>query len=230
MSDHWNQPEGKFRPSLHTNVKGRERELRSLADGVRRLVRFVTNHSASKHVTADAAREVHALADSLLDHLPDTPPSRYDFEGMPSETHDFFPYDPVLGLYNPLALPVEMEWHEPKAVGRAYFDTPYEGPPGCVHGAILAGVFDQILNAANMHEGCPGPTAKLTLEYRRPTPLHRELVFEAWVAWRENKKVTTRGQVSCDGEVCVEAEGLFIALDFERIQGLARETPERDGS
>jgi hypothetical protein len=227
MSDgHWNQPEGPFQASLHRNVKGRERELRSLADGVRRLVRFVTNHEASKQATSDAARDVHALADALLAHVPETPPARYDFEGMPTDTHDFFPYDPVLGLYNPLALPVEMEWQPPKAIGRAYFDTPYEGPPGCVHGAVLAAVFDQVLNVANMQEGCPGPTAKLMLEYRRPTPLHRDLVFESWVDSREEQKVTTRGQVLCDGEVCVEAEGLFIAIDFERIQRLAREVPD----
>lgn len=226
MSPHWNQKGGAFQASLHRNVKGRERELRSLADGVRRLVRFVTNHRASPEATADAAARVHALADDLEAHVPETTPSRYDFHGMPAVPHDFFPYDPVLGLYNPLALPIEMEWHAPKAIGRGCFDTPYEGPPGCVHGAVLAGAFDQVLNVANMQEGCPGPTASLRLEYRRPTPLYRNLVFEAWIESRDGQKVTTRGQVLCDGEVCVEAEGLFIAVDLSRIQNM-RETKPR---
>jgi hypothetical protein len=35
----------------------------------------------------------------------------------------------MLGLYNPLALPIEMEWQPPRAIGRATFDTPYEGRP-----------------------------------------------------------------------------------------------------
>ncbi len=212
----------------HRNVQGREDELRSLADGVRRLIRFVTTHVASREDTEQAAREVHALADSLESHVPDAPPGRYDIAGQPSAPHDFFPYDPVLGHYNPLALPVEMEWHPPKAVGKATFDTPYEGPPGCVHGAILAAVFDQALNTANLQEGCPGPTASLTLEYRRPTPLHRELVFEAWVDSREGNKVRTHGHVLCDDEVCVEAKGLFIAIDFARIQSLRGEGPSAD--
>lgn len=226
MSTHWNQKQGAFQASLHRNVKGRERELRSLADGVRRLVRFVTNHEASADATADAAERVHALADYLDDHVPETPPSRYDFHDMPAAPHDFFPYDPVLGLYNPLALPIEMEWQQPKAIGRARFDTPYEGPPGCVHGAVLAGAFDQVLNVANMQEGCPGPTATLRLDFRRPTPLDRDLVFEAWVESRDGQKVTTRGHVLCDDEVRVEAEGLFIALDFSRIQSMREPEPE----
>lgn len=212
----------------HRNIRGRERELRDLADGVRRLIRFVTNHVASQEATAAAARDVHALADALEPHLPETPPSRYDIEGQPHAPHDFFPYDPVLGLYNPLALPVEMEWHPPKAIGHARFDTPYEGPPGCVHGAILAAVFDQALNTANLQEGCPGPTANLTLEYRRPTPLHRDLVFEAWVDSRDEKKVRTHGRVLCDDEVCVEAKGLFIAIDVARIQSLRGGGPLMD--
>lgn len=207
-------------PSLHRNIRGRERELHRLAEGVRRLIRFVTTNVASAAATARAADDVHALADALEAHVPDTPPGRYDLDGRPDHPHDFFPYDPVLGRFNPLALPVEMEWHAPKAIGRASFDTPYEGPPGCVHGAILAAVFDQALNTANLQEGCPGPTASLTLEYRRPTPLHRELVFEAWVEDRDANKVSTHGRALCDGEVCVEARGLFIAIDFERIQRL----------
>ena len=211
---------GAPRASLHRNIRGRERELHRLANGVRRLIRYVTTNVASREVTERAARDVEALADALEPDLPDTPPGRYDLDGRPSDPHDFFPYDPVLGPFNPLALPVEMAWHPPKAIGRATFDTPYEGPPGCVHGAILAAVFDQALNTANLQEGCPGPTASLTLEYLRPTPLHRELVFEAWVEARDANKVFTHGQVSCDDRICVEARGLFIAIDFDRIQSL----------
>ena len=48
-------------------------------------------------------------------------------------------------------------------------------------------------------------------------------MFEAWIDGREQNKVRTHGHVLCDGEVCVEAEGLFIAIDFDRIQRLARE-------
>ena len=59
------------------------------------------------------------------------------------------PYDVVVGPFNPVALPVVLDFDPPKALGRAVFDVTYEGAPGCVHGAVLAATFDIILTAAN---------------------------------------------------------------------------------
>ena len=208
------------RPSLHTNVAGRERELLAMSDEVRRLVRVVTGNTLSRAATAEAAARLAALADDLEAGLPDTPPHRYAMRGMPSDPQDFFPYDPVVGPYNPLALPLELGWEDPRVVGRARFDTPYEGPPGCVHGAVLAGVFDQLLNAANLMARCAGPTAQLRLTFEKPTPLHAELRFESWIESLDGRKVTTVGHALHDGEVTVRARGLFVALtdrDLDRM-------------
>jgi hypothetical protein len=224
MAGHWNQPGGQFRAAFHPNVAGRERELRALADAVRRLVRVTTNNTGDAAWTADAAERVAALADALEPALPDAAPSRYGFAsdgGALRDAHDVFPYDVMLGLYNPLALPIEMEWRPPRAIGRATFDTPYEGPPGCVHGAVLAGAFDQVINAANLHSGTAGPTRTLALEYKRPTPLHAPLEFEAWVESVDGRKISSRARVRHAGEVTVEAHGLFILLDPTRIMRLS---------
>jgi acyl-coenzyme A thioesterase PaaI-like protein len=123
----------------------------------------------------------------------------------------------MLGLYNPLALPIEMEWEPPRAVGHARFTTPYEGPPGCVHGAVLAGAFDQVFNVANLKSGTAGPTRELALTYLRPTPLHADLVFEAQVERVDGRAITTRGHVRHGDVVTVEARGLFIAVSRERV-------------
>jgi hypothetical protein len=132
-----------------------------------------------------------------------------------------FPYDPVLGLYSPLALPIEMEWRPPRAIGRATFDTPYEGPPGCVHGAVLAAAFDQVINVANIHAGTAGPTATLALAYKKPTLLGAPLEFEAWVESVDGRKISSRALVRCAGEVTVEASGLFIRVQPDRVMRLA---------
>ena len=121
-----------------------------MADAVRRLVRITINNTGDAGWTADAAERIGALADALEPALPAAPPPRYGALRAPKEPHEIFPYDPVLGLYNPLALPIEMEWRPPRAIGHARFDTPYEGPPGCLHGAILAAAFDQVINVANI--------------------------------------------------------------------------------
>src|SRR5262249_60973027 len=112
---------------------------------------------------------------------------------------------------------IRIEWDAPRAVGSATFGTPYEGPPGCVHGAVFAAAFDQVLNVANLMSGAAGPTARLELRYRRPTPLHRAVRFEGWVKQREERKIHAAGRLFADGEVTVEADGLFIIIDVERV-------------
>ncbi|MCH2171370.1 PaaI family thioesterase [Myxococcota bacterium] len=219
---HLNQPEGRFRPSLHPNIQDRERELRSLTDAVRRLIEFNVTHEASAEQTAQTARELHQLADRLETQIPSQPPARYGPMPEPSEPHDHFLYDPVLGLYNPMALPVQMRWEPPRAIGEAKFTTPFEGPPGCVHGAVLAGVFDQVFNVANLMTGSAGPTAELVLTYRRPTPLHRKVVFDAQVESIEGRKIRTLGHARYEGEVTVEARGLFILFEPGGIDELTR--------
>jgi len=217
---HLNQPGGRFRAAIHPNVAGRERELRAMADAVRRLVRITTNNTGDAAWTADAALRIASLADALEPALPAVPPPRYG-GGAPEEPHDIFPYDVMLGIYNPLALPIEMEWQPPLAVGRARFDTPYEGPPGCVHGAVLAAAFDQVINIANIHSGTAGPTRTLSLEYKKPTPLGAPLLFEGWVESVDGRKITSRARVRHAGEVTVEAQGLFILVDRERVMRLS---------
>ena len=106
MSDgpHWNQDGGPFRASQHPTVAGRERELRALADAVRRLVRVATASDADAETTARAADRIAALAGELESLVPAEPPPRYSRIDGPLEPHDAFPYDVVSGLYNPLAV------------------------------------------------------------------------------------------------------------------------------
>lgn len=219
---HINQEGGRFRASGHESIEGRELELRRLADGVRRLAAATVTHRASAADTARLADAVHAAADELDRFCSDDVPARYAGppEGSELEPHDIFGYDSVLGLYNPLALPVEMEYIDGRAIGRAVFTTGYEGPPGCVHGAVLAGVFDQVFNVANILGGSAGPTVSLGLVYKKPTPLFEELVFEAWIETRDERRITTRGVVRHGDVVCVESTGVFARLSKDRSLNL----------
>jgi acyl-coenzyme A thioesterase PaaI-like protein len=215
---HLNQPGGPFHPSTHPAIRGRERELRSLADALRRLIRIAVTNTASAPDTAAAAQELHAAADRLERFVPASVPPRY--APTADHPHDHFQYDVMLGLYNPLALPIEMEWQPPRALGFAHFTTPYEGPPGCVHGAVLAGAFDQVFNVANLKSGTAGPTRELAMTYLRPTPLHADLVFEGQVERVEGREITTVGRVRHGDKITVEARGLFIMVPRERIMGM----------
>ena len=212
-----------FPPSNHPSVEGREPELAELADAVRRLVTLTITNTASGDETAAIAAELTAIADRLEAHVPDPVPPRH-IPGPPralTDLQDGMPFDPVTGRWHPFALPVEFHpaADDPdRAIGRASFSVAFEGPPGCVHGAVLAGVFDMALTAANRLADAAGPTMKLSLRYRKPTRLGVETVFETWVTKRTGRVTTAVGRASQDGVVTVEAEGTFLHLPYERVR------------
>ncbi|MGO9342376.1 MAG: PaaI family thioesterase [Acidimicrobiales bacterium] len=130
---------------------------------------------------------------------------------------DFFPTSPVIGFANPIAPPVEVEAVEGGLNGRVFFDYQYEGPPGCVHGGIIALVFDELLGAANIASNSPGMTGTLTVRYRKPTPIRTELRLEARFEGREGRKIRTTGAMYDGDELTAEAEGIFIELVADRF-------------
>ena len=54
-------------------------------------------------------------------------------------------------------------------------------------------------------------TARLTVHYRRPTPLFRELRFRAWVERVEGRRDhESRARCGHDDVLTAEAEGIFV--------------------
>ena len=64
------------------------------------------------------------------------------------------------------------------ASGTVTFPLVFEGPPGLVHGGFLAVFFDCITQHQNCAVALSGRTPSLTLTFRRPTPLEKELRFD----------------------------------------------------
>ena len=131
----------------------------------------------------------------------------------PQRAGGHFDYSPLIGRSNPLAPPVVMHADPDGTVrGRVTFGSAYEGPPGCVHGGLVAAAFDEVLGYAQIFSGRPGMTGKLEVFYRAPTPLHRELRFTARVDRREGRKVFVQCQLHAGDQLCAEATGLFISM------------------
>jgi acyl-coenzyme A thioesterase PaaI-like protein len=128
------------------------------------------------------------------------------------QPQNFFPASPVIGFANPVAPPVVVEAVDGTLVGSAWFDYQYEGPPTCVHGGVIAMVFDEMLGAANIVSGNPGMTGTLTVKYRQPTPLLTPLRLEARFVRREGRKIYTTGAIYHGDVMTAEAEGIFIQL------------------
>jgi acyl-coenzyme A thioesterase PaaI-like protein len=145
----------------------------------------------------------------------------------------FFDHSPMLGRANPLAPPIVLRPVDERTLeGTASFGAAYEGPPGCVHGGYVAAAFDEVLGSAQALSGQPGMTAKLTIDYRSPTPLHAELRFVGRFDRIDGRKVFASGTVHAEETLCAEAEGLFVSIGSERFQGLqaARDDRRRGGA
>jgi hypothetical protein len=162
------------------------------------------------------ADEVERLADSLEEAAEPgkRPRGQPDNTGHPQ---DFFPTSPMIGFANPIAPPVEL-WAvngqdgKLELRGRAVFGYPYEGPPTCVHGGVIAELMDELLGSANIITNRAGMTGTLTVKYRKPTPLLTPLDLVARQTHTEGRKIFAWGGIYHEGELTAEAEGIFIEL------------------
>ncbi len=134
----------------------------------------------------------------------------------------------VVGLRNPVAPPVRITQDRENGRASASFELGplYEGPPGMVHGGVAALVLDQVFGEAAAAGGKPGMTGTLTLRYRRPTPLG-PCTAEAWCDRVEGIKTIVKGELrNADGQVTVDAEGVFILPRWAREQIAAAGPPQ----
>ena len=204
-----------------------------MADAVRRLMALTVTAAAPPGVLADAAGRAAEVADALEAYVPKPgaePAERFGERSVaPEEAHTLaaaMPFDVVIGSCNPVALPLTIEFDRPRALGLATFTAIYEGAPGLVHGAVLAGAFDIMLTAANVIADGAGPTVSLTVHYLKPTLIGEPAHFEAWVTEQTDRRTFSQGRLIQGGMVTVEAEGEFVNMDRSRIRALHR----RDGS
>jgi acyl-coenzyme A thioesterase PaaI-like protein len=182
-----------------------------LASAVRRITSAMVGRPLGDDDLEAATAAVHEVADRLEDAAPAgrRPRAQPDPVG---DAQEFFPTSPVIGFANPVAPPVVVEAVNGELHGSAWFDYQYEGPPTCVHGGVIAMVFDEMLGAANILSGNPGMTGTLTVRYRKPTPLFTTLHLEARFVRREGRKIFTSGSIHHGDVVTAEAEGIFIEL------------------
>jgi hypothetical protein len=200
-----------------------------LADAVRRLMATVVTSVASPDVLEEAARRTGEIAAMLGRHVPvpdAVPTARYADDavqpGHAGTMASAMPFDMIMGSCNPVAPPITIEFEPDKAVGRALFGPQYEGAPGCVHGAALAGAFDIMLTAANFMANAAGPTVELTIRYRKPTLIAEAAVFETWVTGQQGRRVYSQGRLIQGDVVTVEAVGEFVDIGRTRIESMHR--------
>jgi acyl-coenzyme A thioesterase PaaI-like protein len=196
-------------------------EKRRLADAMRDVIERLVATGAPPPLVSEAADELERIAARFAGIPHDARYEGYrETANVGADPHASFELSPFIGRANPLAPPISLQHRDGVVVGTVTFGSAYEGPPGCVHGGYLAAAFDELLGATQSLSGAPGMTGTLTVRYRSPTPLHRELRLEGRLREVEGRKIFTDGTLH-DGEtLCAEAEGLFISIDVSVFREL----------
>lgn len=112
--------------------------------------------------------------------------------------------------------------------GHVRFGDKAQGPPGFAHGGALASVLDELMGVAAWQQGLAVVAAELCLTYKKPTPLWTELVLEAWIEHRGERRVEIASKVALvDGTVCCKGRGTFVDIGEDAYRRFVKDAQNR---
>jgi acyl-coenzyme A thioesterase PaaI-like protein len=228
MDDTSNEPKYPHWLSAMREATGAWAERRRLATAMRAVIDRLVTSDAPEEELRRAADALERYAERLATHAHRLVPAGFAETANAGDVNAFFDYSPLIGLSNPLAPPVVLDVDGDVVRGTVTFGAAYEGPPGHVHGGLIAATFDEMLGFAQSMTGHPGMTGVLTIRYRKPTPLYRELTLEGRVVRVDGRKIMTAGRMCAGDTLTAEAEATFISVDFAKMQTLAGATRRRE--
>ncbi len=212
------------------NATGAWAERRRLAQAMREVIARLVEIEAPEADLAEAATALERYASRLAEYPKGTKYEGWAETAISGDAAAFFDHSPLIGLANPLSPPISLmaDRDQMTVEGQAIFGSAFEGPPACVHGGFISAAFDEVLGYVHSLTGTPGMTARLTVDYKRPTPLHTELQFRAQLDRVDGRKIYASGKVFADDRVTATAEALFLSVSPERVSDLYMEGQERD--
>jgi uncharacterized protein (TIGR00369 family) len=90
----------------------------------------------------------------------------------------------------------------------------FEGPPGHIHGGILATLLDEAMGKVNKIYEQVAMTRHMEVDYLRPSPLGQTLTVTGRLVRREGRKLFMEGEIrNSAGDLLVRSKGLFVQID-----------------
>lgn len=134
----------------------------------------------------------------------------------------------VCGVENPYGLHIRFfneDLH--KVIARITLSDVYQSYPGIAHGGILATILDETMGRAILADASEQRfmfTAKMEIRYRRPVPLHEEIIVRGWLEKDRGRMVLAQGEVVlADGTVAVEASATLVDIPAEQVEQMLQE-------
>ncbi|MGY1631713.1 PaaI family thioesterase [Geodermatophilus sp. SYSU D01186] len=183
-------------------------------------LRDLVDAAVRTEVPADELAAVAAAARALTARLRAADRGLHEVASVDDPERGERWYSPVYGPGSPVAPPLEAtDTPDGRATGRVTVGRAHEGPPGLVHGGVVATLLDHVLARAVRAAGRGGLTATLTVRYRRPVPLGVPLLVAAEAGEADGRRTPATARLVPEddtGTVLAEAEALFVALRPER--------------
>ena len=106
----------------------------------------------------------------------------------------------------------------------------FEGPPGLLHGGIIATLLDEAMSKSVRVRGLTAMTRQIEIEYLRPVPSATEISIVGRLVRSEGRKHWTEAQILNEkSKVLATAKGLFVEVRASRMTtGRPEDRPELD--
>jgi len=96
----------------------------------------------------------------------------------------------------------------------AYLERVHEGPPGYIHGGIIATLMDEAMSKLNRPLNLLAMTRHMEVDYLRPCPLRTDLRLASRHISRDGRKLFHEATLSSpEGIVLARAKGFFLVID-----------------
>ncbi len=90
----------------------------------------------------------------------------------------------------------------------------HEGPPGHIHGGIIAVLMDEAMSKINAPMNVLAMTRHMEVDYLRPCPLGVPLTLVSFNLRREGRKLFHQAELSLpDGTMLARGKGVFLVID-----------------
>ena len=90
----------------------------------------------------------------------------------------------------------------------------FEGPPGCIHGGIIATMLDEAMSKLNRPLHLVAMTRHMEIDYIRPVRVGDTLTIVSQHVRREGKKIFHSAEITgSEGKVLARGKALFVVID-----------------
>ena len=144
-------------------------------------------------------------------------PMRVD-ERFGFEPHNCF----ACGALNTHGLHLELHVDGERCWTDLTLPTRFQGWDEIAHGGIVATILDEVMAWALVDHDNWGLTARLTIDFKRPVRLEREIHAEGWVTEVRRRLITTAGRIvdPATSVVLATAEATYVAAPEARKREL----------